>query len=86
MQGEKEQVQVPDAPAGTYVVRVVNYASVSPSYTVEIGQYASTASFTEGKREKYTLSCEVDGKTMASRKVFIDRGQVKRFNLKRACR
>ena len=84
--GSKEQVQVPDAPAGTYVVRVVNYASVSPSYTVEIGQYASTASSTEGKREKYTLSCEVDGKTMASRKVFIDRGQVKRFNLKRACR
>ena len=84
--GEKEQVQVPDAAAGTYVVRVVNYASVSPSYTVEVGQYATRSTFTDGRREKYTLTCEVGGKALATRKVFIDRGQVKRLNLKRACR
>ncbi len=84
--GAKEEVQVPDAAAGTYVIRVVNFASVSPTYTVEVGQYAATTTMTGGGRESYTLSCEKGGKTLASKKVFIDRGQVRRFNLKRACR
>ena len=84
--GEKEEVQVVDAVAGTYVVRVVNYGSVSPSYTVEVGQYATRSTSTDGKREKYTLTCEVDGRALATRKVFIDRGQVRRFDLERACR
>ncbi len=95
--GAKEEVQIPDAPAGTYIVRVVNFASVSPTYTVEVGQYAATQTRSEGTRESYTLTCEAKGRTTgaasakpksgsAAKEIFIDRGQVKKMNLKRLCR
>ncbi|CAB4756230.1 unannotated protein [freshwater metagenome] len=41
---------------------------------------------TKGKKESYTLTCEVDGKVESAQKVFIDRGQVRSLDLRRACR
>lgn len=81
-----ESVQVLDAAPGTYVVRVINYTSVSPSHTVVVGQYDATTARTPGKREAYTLTCEIGGKVRASSKVYVERGQVRRLDLARACR
>ena len=84
--GSKEQVELVDAAKGTYVVRVLNFASVSPSYTLTMGQYKGVTKRTKGQKEAYTLTCEVDGKAKSSQKVFIDRGQVRSLDLRRACR
>lgn len=84
--GSKEQVELVDAKKGTYVVRVLNFASVSPSYTLTMGQYKGVTKRTKGTKESYTLTCEVDGKVRSSQKVVIDRGQVRSLDLRRACR
>ncbi|GAB2624044.1 M14 family zinc carboxypeptidase [Nocardioides ginkgobilobae] len=84
--GSKEQVELVDAVKGTYVIRVLNFASVSPSYTLTMGQYKGVTKRTKGEKESYTLTCEVDGKAKSSQKVFIDRGQVRSLDLRRACR
>jgi len=84
--GEKEQVELVDAAAGTYVLRVLNYASVSPSYTLQLDRFDAVTKRTKGSKESYTLTCEVGGKVRSSKKVFIDRGQVKKLDLRRACR
>ena len=79
--GEKEHTTLFDAPAGTYVFRVINYASVTPEYTLDIGRFESVTKRTEGKREAYTLTCEKNGKVLQSTQVFIGRGQEKRVDL-----
>jgi len=79
--GEKEMVELPDPAAGTYVLRVINYSSVAPSYTLTESFFDATTSTTEGKRESYRLTCEVRGKVLQSTKVFITRGQVKQVDL-----
>lgn len=84
--GEKELVELVDAAKGTYVVRVLNYASVSPSYTLQLDHFDAVRKRTKGIKEAYTLTCEVGGKARSSRQVFIDRGQVRRLDLRRACR
>ena len=84
--GAKEEVDLVDAEPGTYVLRVLNYASVSPTYTLQLDQFDAVKKRTKGKKEAYTLTCEVGGKVKSSKKVFIDRGQTKRLNLRRACR
>lgn len=83
---QDESVQIVDAKPGTYVIRVLNYTSVAPSYTVEVGQYAAQKARTPGKREAYTLTCEVGGKVRSRQQVFVDRGQVRRLDLARACK
>ncbi|WP_292606212.1 M14 family zinc carboxypeptidase [Nocardioides sp. REDSEA-S30_B4] len=84
--GSGEAVEIPDAPAGTYVIEVINYASVTPSYTVEVGQFSAKSSKVKGIKERYVLTCEVDGKVESKKNLYIDRGQVKKFDLRRACR
>ena len=79
--GQKESADVPNAQAGTYVLRVINYASASPTYTLTESLYDATTQYTEGKRELYTLTCEKDGRVLQTEQVFIDRGQVKRIDL-----
>ncbi|MFC6287339.1 M14 family metallopeptidase [Nocardioides sp. GCM10027113] len=86
MPGEKEQADVPNATAGDYVLRVINYASVTPDYTLTTGLYAARTERTEGKRELYTLTCEKPGgKVLQTEQLFIDRGQEVQVNLKQ-CR
>ena len=84
--GAKEQVELVDAAPGTYVVRVINFASASPTYTLTLGQFDGVTKRTKGMKEAYTLTCEVKGKARSSQKVFIDRGQVRKLDLRRACR
>ncbi len=79
--GEKEKVELPSPDAGTYVLRVTNYASVAPSYTLTESFFDAQVKTTRGKRESYRLTCERGGKVLQSTQVFIDRGQVKRVDL-----
>ncbi|HEU4811159.1 MAG TPA: M14 family zinc carboxypeptidase [Nocardioides sp.] len=80
--GEKELVELFDAPAGTYVLRVVNYSSVAPSYTLTESLFDSVTRYTDGKRESYTLTCEKPGgKVLQTSRLFIGRGGEKRIDL-----
>ncbi|MDP3968203.1 MAG: M14 family zinc carboxypeptidase [Nocardioides sp.] len=83
--GLKEEVSVFDAAAGTYVLRVVNYASVSPSYELTASLFDGRKVTVGGGRERYTLTCSRGGTVLAKGKVFIKRGQVKTLRLK-GCR
>ncbi len=79
--GEKESVEIPNAPKGNYVLRVVDYASATPSYTLTTSLFAATTKHTAGKRESYTLTCEKNGKVLQTEKLFVRRGQQARVNL-----
>ena len=59
--GDKERVDINGAPAGTYVLRVINFASVTPTYTLTEELFNSVTRHTAGKRERYTLTCEKNG-------------------------
>ena len=83
--GSKESTDTANAPAGTYVVRVVNFASVSPTYTVSVGLHDAVTRHTTGEREAYTLTCAVHGKVRQTVKVYVDRGQLRSLDLT-ACR
>ena len=84
--GEKEKVTLVDASQGTYVLRVVNYASAAPTFTLTTEAFESVTRTTKGGVERYTLTCEQNGTVKAKKKVLIDRGQVKKLNLRKACR
>jgi hypothetical protein len=84
--GEKEQVTLVDAARGTYVLRVVNYLSAAPTFTLTSEAFEAVTRTTKGKVERYTLTCERQGEVKATRKVLIDRGQVRTLDLRRACR
>ena len=79
-------MRLTDAARGTYVLRVVNHASVAPTYTVTTAAFDSTIRTTEGRVERYTLTCEKGGKVKASKKVLVERGQVMKLNFKKSCR
>lgn len=83
--GEKEQVIVNDAAQGTYVLRVINFASTSPTYTLTAGAFDSVTRTTKGKTETYELTCARRGKVWDTQKILVGRGQTKRLDL-RACR
>ena len=85
---EKEFVEIYDAAAGTYVLRVINYASASPTYTLEAALVEETVTGTyvvPGKTERWTLTCEKGGTVLDTLKVVVDRGEVARVDLS-ACR
>ena len=79
--GDKEQVDLADAEAGTYVLRVINFASGSPTYTLTESFFDAVTKRTDGKRESYTLTCEKNGRVLQTEKIFIGRGQVKQVGL-----
>ncbi len=83
--GEKERVEIPDAEAGTYVLRVINFASASPSYTLTESLFDATTRQTPGTRESYTLTCEKDGRVLQTSQVYVGRGESKTVDLA-ACR
>ncbi|GAA5128401.1 M14 family metallopeptidase [Haloechinothrix salitolerans] len=82
--GEKERALVQHPEQGTYVFRVINYASVAPSYTVTGSLYA-TESKTVPRQliENYTLSCEKDGEVLERIPVVVDRGEQVKAKLRR---
>lgn len=81
--GEKESAMVAKPTPGTYVLRVVNYASVTPSYTLTAGLFNGTTVRTAGKTERYTLTWSRGGKVLGSRQVLVKRGQLIRMRLAR---
>ena len=65
-----------------YVLRVNNFAAVEP-YEVRI-TYEGPQPLKPAQVESYTLTCERGGRVFDTQQVVIDRGQVKRLDLK-AC-
>jgi Zinc carboxypeptidase len=72
-------------PAGTYVVRVQNYAAVDPwSGTVT---FAGPGPHQAPLQEAYTLTCETpQGVVKAARQVFVARGEWLALDLRKDCR
>ena len=82
--GEKEQVDIAAPGPGTYVLRVVNFASASPTYTLAATLFDSTVVSSEevpGLIESWTLSCEKDGRVLEQVPVVVDRGQQVKVDL-----
>ena len=82
--GEKEQVELTSFEPGDYVLRVINFASVSPTYTLTAALLHEKVVDTEivpGKVERWTLTCEKNGKVLQTVKVRVDRGELARVDL-----
>ena len=75
--GDKERVDINGAPAGTYVLRVINFASTTPSYTLTEELFDSVTRHTAGHLESYTLTWEKNGTVLQRRQFFIRRGETK---------
>jgi hypothetical protein len=75
-----EEVRLTD-PAGSYVVRVINYAAAEPwSGSVTFGGGAPN-------EETWTLSCErPEGTVRSARQVFVERGGRRSLDLRGDCR
>ncbi len=83
--GEKEKATISAPTPGTYVLRVINFASVSPTYTLTAGVYDATEQTTAPLVEAWTLTCEQDGQVLQTVPVVVERGQQVRLDL-RECR
>ena len=81
--GEPEEVLIEEAKAGSYIARVINYAAVTPQWTLTVGVYGTTQEvLAKGTTERWTLTCEsTSGKVLASRKILIDRGKSAKISL-----
>ena len=78
--GEKERAELADPVAGEYVLRVVNFASASPSYTLTrvVLRRAHPHHRDAGG---YTFTCEKHGRVLQRERVFVDRGDRVRLDL-----
>jgi hypothetical protein len=89
MPGEKERVELADPVAGAYVLRVVNYASVTPSYqlTADVVRKIRTGSESIPRKvERWTLTCEKKGRVLQKVRVRVERGDASRVDLSRCAR
>ena len=78
---EKERVLMQDPAQGTYVLRVINFASVTPSWTLTAALFDAETSTVPGLVETWTLTCERNGQVMQTVPVMVDRGQQLRVDL-----
>ncbi|MGY1805201.1 M14 family metallopeptidase [Blastococcus sp. SYSU D00922] len=78
---EKERVLLQDPAQGTYVLRVVNFASLTPSWTLTASLFEAETSVVPGLVENWTLTCERDGQVRQRVPVVVDRGQQLRVDL-----
>jgi hypothetical protein len=78
---EKERVLLQDPAQGTYVLRVINFASVTPNWTLTAALFNADASTVPGLVENWTLTCEVAGQVRQTVPVVVDRGQQLRVDL-----
>lgn len=83
MPGQKEAVQVPDAPAGTFVWRVVDHASAAPEQTLDAVLSRAVTMSTPGKVERYGLTCSRGGEVRQRSTVLLGRGQVRTLDRRR---
>ncbi len=82
--GDKERVEIDGPATGTYVLRVINFAAASPSYTLKaalLNEKVISSETVPGKVERWTLTCEKNGKVLQSVKVRVDRGDLARVDL-----
>jgi hypothetical protein len=82
--GEKEAVKIAAPTPGDYVLRVVNFASVAPSYTLTATLFDSRTVESRqvpGLIENWTLTCEKDGRVLQSVPVVVERGQQAKADL-----
>ena len=70
-------------PGAKYVLRV-NNVSAFPSPTSSRSPTRPRPPYKPGQVESYTLTCEQNGKTLATQQVAISRGERKTLNLKRS--
>jgi hypothetical protein len=84
--GEKEKATISAPTPGTYVLRVINFASVSPTYTLTAGLYDATEQTTAPLVEAWTLTCEKDGRVLETVPVVVERGQQVSIDLKECSR
>jgi hypothetical protein len=78
---EKERVLLQDPAQGIYVLRVINFASVTPDWTLTAALFNADASTVPGLVENWTLTCEVAGQVRQTVPVVVDRGQQLRVDL-----
>jgi hypothetical protein len=78
---EKERVLLQDPAQGTYVLRVINFASVTPSWTLTAALFQADSSTVPGLVENWTMTCERNGQVVQTVPVVIDRGQQLRVDL-----
>jgi hypothetical protein len=72
--GTPEEITVTYPEPGEYVLRVVNYTASSP-WTAKVEQFRGRFVREDtGVREAWTLSCEIGGRVVNSRRVVVDRG------------
>ena len=84
--GDKEKATINAPTPGTYVLRVINFASVTPTYTLTAGLYNATETTTAPQVESWTLTCEKDGQVLQTASIVIDRGQQLSVDLKECSR
>jgi len=82
---EKETAYIDAPKPGTYVIRIVNFASVSPTYEATAALYApGPDEVTGGLIENWTLSCAGPDGTVHERvAVVVDRGQQAKVDLRK---
>ncbi len=82
---EKEQAVVEAPEPGTYVLRVINFASLSPTYEVTAAAFApGPDQVVGGLVESWTLSCAgADGTVHERVPVVVDRGAQAKVDLKK---
>jgi hypothetical protein len=81
---EKEEALVELPEPGNYVLRVINFASVTTTFTVTAGLYGVVGEDVFGGYvvESYKLTCErADGTVLQTTKATVDRGRTQRVNL-----
>jgi hypothetical protein len=86
---EKEEAIVELPEPGSYVLRVVNFASVSPSFTLTASLHGSAGEdvFGGGIVESYTLTCErPNGTVLQTATVTVDRGRTQKLDLRECLR
>jgi murein tripeptide amidase MpaA len=87
--GEKERVQLADPLAGTYVLRVINFASLTPTYQLTADVVSKVTTGTETiprKVERWTLTCEKKGRVLQELRVRVERGEATSVDLSRCAR
>ncbi|MGA8988740.1 M14 family zinc carboxypeptidase [Aeromicrobium sp.] len=83
--GEKELAKIAAPVPGDYILRVINFASVAPTYTLDATLFDSkvvSSSEVPGLIENWTMTCEKDGKILEQVPVLVDRGQQAKVDLK----
>ena len=86
---DKEEALIELPEPGNYVVRAVNYASVTTTFTMTVGVYGSAGEDVSGGGivESYTLTCErPNGTVLQTVTVAVDRGGAKKLTLSECSR